>query len=316
MPVDQLMIFVAAGAAIVAILLFAHSLSRKYLQEYLRYYFYHLLCASPLALLGKPFPVLLVSLTGLEGLAADRLYILFDRLLAKPLWIGSLYLLIKCLAALAGRKPSRAFTIVYSTAGGGLLVLGGIQMMRFFQTDRISDAARTFGQVFNYLDIFLPLAIFGYGLFVYSRVADDAFRGYLRTFSWIGLVSRAGFWILILLQFSFTIPFLFGVLLPVPALLYLAVYLKKAPPDVPIDADNPEALETFYAKFGITPREKDIIRLVCAGRGNQAIADALFISIHTVKRHVNQVYQKVGVRNRIQLANAVRESVKSIAPRA
>ncbi len=315
MPFDQLILFAAATAATVAILFFAHALSRKYLQDYLRYYFYHLLLASPLALLGKPFPVLIAGFTRLEGLQADRFYILFDWLLAKPLWIGSLYLLVKSFAAMAGRKPSRPFALAYFGLGGGLLALGWIYMIQFFLTGSLSDSALTFGQVFNYLDIFAPLAIYGVGIFGYSRVADNAFKNALRTFGWIGLVSRAVFWILILLHFSFTIPFLFGVLLPVPALLYLAAYLKKTSPSPSPSAANPESLDAFCLKFAITPREKEIVGLVCAGRGNQAIADALFISIHTVKRHVNQIYQKTNVRNRVQLANAVRESAKSFSAR-
>jgi DNA-binding CsgD family transcriptional regulator len=315
MPFDQLILFAAATAATIAILIFAHTLSRKYLQDYLRYYFYHLLLASPLALLGKPFPVLIAGFTQLEGLQADRFYILFDRLLAKPLWIGSLYLLIKCLAAMAGRKPSRPFTLAYFGLGGALLAAGWIQMIGFFRTDRLSDAAVALGQAFNYLDIFLPLAIFAVGIFVYPQVADNALKKTLRTFGWIGLVSRAVFWALILLHFSFTIPFLFGVVLPVPALLTLAAYLKKASPSPPHSTASPESLDAFCAKFNITPREKEIVELVCAGRGNQAIADSLFISIHTVKRHVNQIYQKADVRNRVQLANAVRESAKPVSAR-
>jgi|GEM_PF-4296520 len=45
------------------------------------------------------------------------------------------------------------------------------------------------------------------------------------------------------------------------------------------------------------------------------MADTLFISIHTVKRHVNQIYRKANVRNRVQMANAVRESAKPVSTR-
>ncbi len=168
------------------------------------------------------------------------------------------------------------------------------------------EAGQKFGQIFNYLDVFVPLLVFGWGIFILSPAAPGAERKILRTFSWIGFVARAVFWSLVLLSFSFTVPFLFGVVLPVPALLYLSVHLKKTSPRGPLPAADPDVLEAFYSKYDITPREREIISLVCAGRGNQAIADVLFISIHTVKRHVNQVYRKVGARNRVQLANAVR----------
>lgn len=310
MPFDLLILYAAASAAIAGILIFAHALSRRYLRDDLRYYFYHLLLAGLLALLGKPFPVLIASFARMEAVQADRLYLMFDRLLAKPLWIGALYLLVKCLAAMAGRKPARSFTIVYFCLGGGLLAVAWMSMITFLRTDFMPASGQIFSQVFNYLDVFFPLIVFGWGIFVLSPATSGTERQGLRTFSWIGLVTRAVFWSLILLSFSFTVPFLFGVVLPVPALLYLSAHLKKTSPQGPMAEANPESLETFYFKHDITPREKEIITLVCAGRGNQAIADALFISIHTVKRHVNQVYRKVGVRNRVQLANAVRAALQ------
>jgi DNA-binding CsgD family transcriptional regulator len=202
----------------------------------------------------------------------------------------------------------RSFVAGYLIFWGGFLLLTWISMIRFFQIGRVSAATLAFGHVFNYLDIFAPLLVFVYGMFGSIKISEISRKAGVRIFCRIGFVSKAVFWILIFLYFSFTIPFLVGVALPIPTLLYLSAYLKKNSPDASKMAEDPAALETFFEKFNITPREKEIIGLICAGRGNQAIADALFISVHTVKRHVNQIYQKVDVRNRVQLANAVRES--------
>jgi DNA-binding CsgD family transcriptional regulator len=312
MPFDRLIFYGIAAAATVAILVFAYRLSRRYLQDFASYYFYYLLLSSPLAILGKPFPILVAGFIRLEGLQADQFFLLFDGLLAKPLWILALFLLIKCVAAMLGRKLPRSFVAGFFIFWGGFLVSTWFIMVRFFQTSRFSTAALAFGNVFNYLDIFAPLLVFIYGIFGSLKISEISRRAGVRIFCWIGFVSKALFWILIFLYFSFTIPFLVGVALPIPALLYLSAYLKKISPDVSKISDDPAAFESFYSRFNITPREKEIIGLICAGRGNQAIADALFISVHTVKRHVNQVYQKVNVRNRVQLANAVRESAKKM----
>jgi DNA-binding CsgD family transcriptional regulator len=308
---DRLIFYGIAAAATVAILIFAYRLSRRYLQDYVGYYFYYLLLSSPLALLGKPFPVLVAGFISLEGLQSDQFFLLFDRLLAKPLWILALFLLIKCVVAMMAKKLPRFFVAGYFIFWGSLLLLAWILMIRFFQTGRFSAAALAVGNVFNYLDIFAPLLVFIYGIFGSIKNSEKARRAGVRTFCWIGFGSKAVFWILIFMSFSFTIPFLVGVALPVPALLYLSIYLKKISPDPTKISEDPAALDSFYSRFNITPREKEIVGLICAGRGNQAIADALFISVHTVKRHVNQIYQKVDVRNRVQLANAVRESAKN-----
>ncbi|MEE4218984.1 MAG: LuxR C-terminal-related transcriptional regulator [Xanthomonadales bacterium] len=72
---------------------------------------------------------------------------------------------------------------------------------------------------------------------------------------------------------------------------------------------RPAPAETDSAKFeslGITPREKQIVQLVQAGKTNQEIADELFISVATVKDHNNNLFRKCGVRNRVELANLFR----------
>jgi excisionase family DNA binding protein len=53
---------------------------------------------------------------------------------------------------------------------------------------------------------------------------------------------------------------------------------------------------------GLTPREVEILRLSAAGRTNREIADALFISIPTVKRHLTTIFGKLGVSSRAEAA--------------
>ena len=55
-------------------------------------------------------------------------------------------------------------------------------------------------------------------------------------------------------------------------------------------------------RFGVTPRELEIITLVVAGYSNPEIAQKFSISEQTVKHHVSNIFDKVGVSNRIELA--------------
>jgi LuxR family maltose regulon positive regulatory protein len=50
----------------------------------------------------------------------------------------------------------------------------------------------------------------------------------------------------------------------------------------------------------LSDRELDVLRLLAAGRSNPEIAEALFISLNTVKAHVKSVFGKLGVHNRSQ----------------
>lgn len=49
---------------------------------------------------------------------------------------------------------------------------------------------------------------------------------------------------------------------------------------------------------GLTPREVEILRLLATGTTNNEIASALFLSVHTVERHLTNSYRKIGARNR------------------
>ena len=53
---------------------------------------------------------------------------------------------------------------------------------------------------------------------------------------------------------------------------------------------------------GLTPREVEILRLIATGLNNQAIAERLFISEHTVHRHVANILAKLGFSSRAQIA--------------
>jgi DNA-binding CsgD family transcriptional regulator len=52
------------------------------------------------------------------------------------------------------------------------------------------------------------------------------------------------------------------------------------------------------AAYGLTAREEEVIELVARGQSTRQIAGALFISEHTVQRHLANVFEKVGVRSR------------------
>ena len=57
----------------------------------------------------------------------------------------------------------------------------------------------------------------------------------------------------------------------------------------------------------LTPRELEIVKLITDGHRNKFIADRLSISEGTVKIHLNNIYEKIGVDGRLELMVWARE---------
>ena len=57
--------------------------------------------------------------------------------------------------------------------------------------------------------------------------------------------------------------------------------------------------------YMVTPREKEIIKKLITGKSYQEIADELFISYPTVKSHVYNIYNKLGIKNKIEMIQMV-----------
>ena len=64
-------------------------------------------------------------------------------------------------------------------------------------------------------------------------------------------------------------------------------------------------IDGLAEKYKITKREMEVIELISRGKTNKEIADLLFISVDTVKDHNYKIFQKTGVKNRIQLVNLI-----------
>ncbi|WP_269782092.1 LuxR C-terminal-related transcriptional regulator [Nocardioides sp. R-C-SC26] len=57
---------------------------------------------------------------------------------------------------------------------------------------------------------------------------------------------------------------------------------------------------------GLTPREREIALMAAGGASNIAIADRLTLSVRTVENHLSRAYDKLGVRSRHELTQALR----------
>ncbi len=81
---------------------------------------------------------------------------------------------------------------------------------------------------------------------------------------------------------------------------YFGAYVladRQAPPDV-----SP----TFVGKYGLSPREGEVVPLLNQGLSNREIAEKLFVSLATVKTHLHSIYEKTGTKSRYELYSLTR----------
>lgn len=162
--------------------------------------------------------------------------------------------------------------------------------------------------VFTILNIQL-VATIGSSLAVLAanlrNVGKPALRRALAAFLWIS----GGFLVFLILDILITrlgiraLAFLDGLSLPVylvalngGSFLFAGRFLNSEPL-----VEGGRLTEACKAEYGLTAREAELVERLLDGSTNQDLAEALYISRKTVENHLYNIFQKMGVRNRLQL---------------
>jgi ATP/maltotriose-dependent transcriptional regulator MalT len=88
---------------------------------------------------------------------------------------------------------------------------------------------------------------------------------------------------------------------PVPAR-----YLRKLVAALERDGTDKASPEAVLPEFP-SERELEVLMLVAAGKSNRRIAADLFVSVGTVKTHINNLYRKLDAHSRTQAVARARE---------
>lgn len=65
--------------------------------------------------------------------------------------------------------------------------------------------------------------------------------------------------------------------------------------------------ENTIARFGLKPREVEVLQLMARGMSNAEIAETLFLSVNTVKTHVSGLFSKLDVNSRTKAIDQARQ---------
>lgn len=287
------------GAAAIA---YAALMSRTYRLPFLRLFAWFLGFNNVLALINLTSAY---ACANLLGFCAIGRYTVLAGILgpaARLSQLGIIYSLFAVVRGFVGRRLSRTFKRTFGIAAGLLLASYIVTSLLprgsilWLWTARVQLGVFTLG-VLAILGVLLRLVLES------RKIQNSAERKAARSFGVSYLMIYAVF------VLTFWLPN--AVQFPPNALALLAINLfplfwfrkpfAAAYATTAASADDREALERFCRTRGLTPREGAILERILRGRSNAQIEKELFISIHTVKNHITNIHQKLGVRSRWQL---------------
>lgn len=91
------------------------------------------------------------------------------------------------------------------------------------------------------------------------------------------------------------------------SIIMLVYYYSRFTLDVEEGKKHSTLSLESLSSYKITEREFSVIQLICEGLTNKEIASELSISVNTVNNHVANIFDKMGVRSRIDLLKLLKE---------
>lgn len=314
MPVELILIYGLSLAAVGAAYWLALGLVKSFRLYFLTSYNGYLVTLNITALLnlvvGYIANVLLKSLSPVD---LRTVYILFG-LVAFPILAMAFNFFLAFVAGILDRELSMPFRIFYFVFWA-IVFAGFFLRIQFSIEQRHLRLSQALGFATGCLVAAIPVAamiFLAFGSARHSPVEEKK-----------GLRVLAGVFILCLLIFGSAIVFSQAetpLRWSVPALLFLANagqilglrrFLSRYGRPVLLETLTPAKRQRFRDEFHLSPREGEVLDLLLHGKSNKDIERELFISHHTVRNHVHNIYQKLNVSSRLQLANLVRTRLES-----
>jgi len=317
MPLASLLIFLLALAAAGGVVWMARKLQKTSRQYFLSSYTAFLLAFNIAVLLNLVIGDLAGAvLKDLPPRSMTPVYILFG-LVALPLLALAYYMFIDFITGLLDEEIRAGWRIAYTAVwiALGIVFLFRAQAALAGKTQPVFE---TLSLVSGGIVFALPLGALGYLTFRSLGPAHVRERKNLLAFAGVSSMSFVLFYFIILIAEAGT-PLRLGVPLALfaanaaPLWVLRRLLVRNFPPVLPGVFEGPAA-DRLIAEFQISSREGEILALLLKGKSNKQIEAELFISPHTVRNHVHNIYKKLGVSSRLHLLNFARSRLKAGNP--
>jgi DNA-binding CsgD family transcriptional regulator len=246
------------------------------------------------------------------------------RFLAFPFLILSWYFFIRAVLEMSGKKFRLGLRIGYLVLQAGILIL-----WTAFSWEALKNPlpAPVFSRATE--NILLLFVLFNRGLvfclwiLAYvsaGRNKDPDMDAGIRRFSAAYIVMNVLYGVAaVIIKGHGFVCFTYPVLeffMHVPPLFLLWDFLRRYAKSHPVEPVKEKVWLMFFARYQISAREQDIIRLLLEGKNAKDISRELYISIKTVKTHIYNIYRKLGIKNRWQLITMIHNYGRSAAGEA
>lgn len=292
---------------LIAELAMAYLLHKKYQLAVVSSFFYYLFFINIFAFYGLWNTHLLTLLSGQPSSTLDPIVVLVIKYFAVPFMILGNYFFIKFFRLLSGESLSPGFILFFF--GFEFLIFTGTGLSILLTTDTLP--VQTLGQALETLFILndgFCIALALSQVFI-LRPQDPDQRRLARKMTFYYLILTPLYLTLMALevhQKASLVNLIIFPLFDLVPLLWLFLALRTHGPSLfsPAIKSGLDALVTAYK---ITPREKQIIRLICEGKSNKEISEQLYISLQTVKDHNHNIFSKTNVKSRTQLITLINQ---------
>jgi DNA-binding CsgD family transcriptional regulator len=283
----------------------AYDLQRKYPLKYLVDFFYYLIVIYFYWFMLLIVPDLLITILGDDFEARAEIITWLFVLFSFPCLLIGLYLFVCLFIHLQRENVPKWIKVAF---GVTTVILGfGLSLSIKFSVDGSDQTiVSSFYMWLRGLALCVRLAAIVYAFLGALKSTDEKTKNLTKTlciYYFAGFVFYSvvldilpipqNFWS----QFN---PFIY-ILLNVPPLFFLRNYAKKIFKDRLLSQENRVNYEEIFHKYGLSKREQEIFVLMLKGKSNKEIGEALFISVKTVKNHIYNIFQKLGVNSRIKL---------------
>jgi len=295
-----ILLIICLGASAGSLML-VYKMTRNYRSEVINQFFYYLMAYFVFGLYGLWGQVIvryLLERLNITSTAIETIGGLLP-LFGIPFLLVTWLMLIKMAAALTNKYISPLQSLIFFLGTTLLLVIVG------WSTNDKIDLTRTKLYLFVGTDLLFYLGFLLVSLISSRKIGNSNFGNIYRCFAllvFLGMILR-----LVLFPFIFEHFTILGgaLLLYFLSNLLPVWYLRKKAdtlfPSYSTEIQDVNKFVRFCERHAITKREVQVIGLICQGKSNQEISDALYISLQTVKDHNHRIFTKIGVRSRVQL---------------